>query len=157
MPTTPRSSDPEHPKETRVTRALEEVDRVVHVLAAVVLIAAALVMIYHALMNFRDPSSHGLLRAINDILFVLIIMEVLATIVRHLQRRRFSLYPFLYIVIISSIRRVLIVEAQMSMEVRGQDEAAFRQGLWEMGIAGTLIVAMVVAYWILRRADHPGD
>jgi len=84
-------------------------------------------------------------------------MEVLATVVRHLQHRRFSLYPFLYIVIISSIRRVLIVEAQMSMEVRGQDEAAFRQALWEMGIAGTLIVAMVFAYWILRRADHPGD
>jgi uncharacterized membrane protein (DUF373 family) len=157
MPTTPRPSDSEHPQETRITRALETVDRSVHVLAAVVLIAAALVMIYHAVTNFRDPSSHGLLRAINDILFVLIIMEVLATIVRHLQHRRFSLYPFLYIVIISSIRRVLIVEAQMSMEVRGQDEAAFRQALLEMGVAGGLIVAMVFAYWILRRADHPGD
>ncbi|HEX9593635.1 MAG TPA: phosphate-starvation-inducible PsiE family protein [bacterium] len=157
MPTTPRPSDAEHRKETRITRALEAVDRSVHVLAAVVLIAAALVMIYHAVNNFRDPSSHGLLRAINDILFVLIIMEVLATIVRHLQHRRFSLYPFLYIVIISSIRRVLIVEAQMSMEVSGQDEAAFRQALMEMGIAGALIVAMVVAYWILRHADHPGD
>ncbi|MGD2062117.1 MAG: phosphate-starvation-inducible PsiE family protein [Nitrospirota bacterium] len=157
MPTTPRPSDPEHPKETRITRALEMVDRSVHVLAAVVLIAAALVMIYHAVVNFRDPSSRGLLRAINDILFVLIIMEVLATIVRHLQRRRFSLYPFLYIVIISSIRRVLIVEAQMSMEVRGHDEMAFRHAMMEMGVAGALIVAMVVAYWILRRADHPGD
>ena len=157
MPTITRPPDPEHSKETRTTRALEVVDRAVHLLAAVVLIAASLVMIYHAVDNFRDPSSHGLLRAINDILFVLIIMEVLATIVRHLQHRRFSLYPFLYIVIISSIRRVLIVEAQMSMEVRGQDEAAFRQGLLEMGIAGALIVAMVAAYWILRHADHPGD
>jgi len=45
----------------------------------------------------------------------------------------------------------------MSMEVRGQDEAAFRQALLEMGIAGTLIVAMVFACWILRHADHPGD
>lgn len=157
MPTATRPSDIDERKETRITRALEVVDRSVHVLAAAVLIAAALVMIYRAVNNFRDPSSHGLLRAINDILFVLIIMEVLATIVRHLQQRRFSLYPFLYIVIISSIRRVLIVEAQMSMEVLGQDAVAFHQALWEMGIAGCLIVAMVAAYWILRHADHPGD
>jgi len=26
-----------------------------------------------------------------------------------------------------------------------------------MGVAGTLIVARVFAYWLLCRADHPGD
>jgi len=26
-----------------------------------------------------------------------------------------------------------------------------------MGIAGTLIVAMLCAYWILPHADHPGE
>jgi len=156
MPITTRSPE-EHGKESRVTRALQRADHGVHVLAALVLFAAALLMIGHSIAGFRDPSAHGLLKAINDILFVLIIMEVVATIVRHLQRRRFSLYPFLYIVIISSIRRILVVEAQLSMEVGLQESVAFRHALLEVAAAGGLIVAMVVAYWLLRHADHPGD
>lgn len=150
-------SPEEHPKESRVTRALQLADHGVHVLAAVVLFAAALLMIGHSIAGFRDTSAHGLLTAINDILFVLIIMEVVATIVRHLQRRLFSLYPFLYIVIISSIRRILVVEAQLSMEVGLQETKAFQHALYEMSAAGGLIVAMVIAYWLLRHADHPGD
>ncbi|NCO58204.1 MAG: hypothetical protein COW73_01210 [Nitrospirae bacterium CG18_big_fil_WC_8_21_14_2_50_70_55] len=156
MPITSPSAE-EQPKESRITRALEVADHGVHVLAAVVLFAAALLMIGHSVAGFRDTSAHGLLTAINDILFVLIIMEVVATIVRHLQRRRFSLYPFLYIVIISSIRRILVVEAQLSMEAGLQESQAFTHALWEMAAAGGLIVAMVVAYWLLRHADHPGD
>ncbi|RMF79005.1 MAG: hypothetical protein D6739_11325 [Nitrospirae bacterium] len=156
MPVAHREGDPK-PDRSRVVRLLQGADVAVHVLAAVVLFAAAVLMIGHSVASFRDPSARGLLKAINDILFVLIIMEVVATIVRHLQRRRFSLYPFLYIVIISSIRRILVVEAQLSMEVGLQETEAFRHALLEVAAAGGLILAMVVAYWLLRRAEHPGD
>src|SRR5512143_2696507 len=99
----------------KIRKILIFADDVVHVLVAAALLVSALFMLILTATNFRDMTVSSILLVINDVLFVLIIMELLWTIIRYLKRQEFSLKPFLAIGIISSLRRILMLEAQMSM------------------------------------------
>jgi uncharacterized membrane protein (DUF373 family) len=87
---------------------------------------------------------------INDVLLVLIIMEVLWTVLRYLKRQKFSLNPFLSIGIISSIRRVLVIGAQMSIgEMHDFDKVKVL--FIELGINTGIILVLIVAYYIYNK------
>ncbi|HDZ59551.1 MAG TPA: hypothetical protein ENH44_02030 [Actinobacteria bacterium] len=91
----------------------------------------------------------SILLVLNDALFVLIIAEVLWTIIRYLRREKFSVAPFLFIGIISSLRRILVIDAQMSL---GEGERSFNQSLMELGMHVAIIFILVVAYYIVKKA-----
>lgn len=81
-------------------------DDAVHVIVAAFLVVAAFIMFYYAAGNLTDISVAATLLVVNDVLFVLIIAELLWTIIRYLRREKFSLSPFLFMGIISSLRRM---------------------------------------------------
>ncbi|GBE57489.1 hypothetical protein BMS3Abin01_00409 [bacterium BMS3Abin01] len=130
-------------------RLLIIADDVIHIAVAVLLVVAALVMLGYAVMNFTDLSVVSILLVLNDALFVLIIAEVLWTIIRYLRREKFSVAPFLFIGIISSLRRILVIDAQMSL---GEGERSFNQSLMELGMHVAIIFILVVAYYIVKKA-----
>ncbi|MEK7816950.1 MAG: phosphate-starvation-inducible PsiE family protein, partial [Actinomycetota bacterium] len=115
---------------------------------------AALLMLGYAAKNFVDISIVSILHVVNDVLFVLIIAEVLWTIIRYLRREEFSLAPFLFIGIISSVRRILFIDAEMSM---GTSEQSFNENIIELGIHVTIVFILVVAYYLVRRARAIGS
>ena len=133
----------------KIRRALIFADDVVHVLVAVALLASALFMLVFTATNFRDLTVSSILLVINDVLFVLIIMELLWTVIRYLKRQEFSLKPFLAIGIISSLRRILMLEAQMSMAA----ERANNTQLIELGISTAIVFVLVFAYYLMNRAE----
>ena len=90
-------------------------DDIIHVIVAIALLGAAIMMILYTILNLRSLELQSILMVINDVLLVLIIMEVLWTVLRYLKRQKFSLNPFFAIGIISSIRRILVIGAQMSI------------------------------------------
>lgn len=124
-------------------------DDVIHIAVAVLLVAAAVVMLGYAVENFTEISVAAIVLVVNDALFVLIIAEVLWTIIRYLRREKFSLAPFLFIGIISSIRRILVIDAQMSV---GESEHAFYENMIELGAHVAIIFILVVAYYLVRKA-----
>jgi len=132
----------------KIRRALIYADDVVHVLVAVALLASALFMLMFTATNFADINVSSILLVINDVLFVLIIMELLWTVIRYLKREDFSLKPFLAIGIISSLRRILMLEAQMSMK-----EHADYFPLVELGICTAIVFVLVFAYYLVNSAD----
>jgi uncharacterized membrane protein (DUF373 family) len=123
-------------------------DDVVHVLVAVALLASAVFMLIFTATNFSSISVSSTLLVINDVLFVLIIMELLWTVIRYLKRQEFSLKPFLAIGIISSLRRILMLEAQMSMNAH-----ADWQPMIELGISTGIVFVLVIAYYLMNRVD----
>jgi len=133
----------------KVRRALIIADDVVHVLVAGALLISALFMLVYTARNFADMTVSSILLVINDVLFVLIIMELLWTIIRYLKRQEFSLKPFLTIGIISSLRRILMLEAQMSMS-----ENAGYYPLVEVGISTGIVFVLVIAYFLVSRVDR---
>jgi uncharacterized membrane protein (DUF373 family) len=137
------------PTVTGARRAFIVADDAIHIAVAAMLVAAAVLMMWFALKNFRDFSIAGILLVVNDALFVLIIAEVLWTIIRYLRREQFSLAPFLFIGIISSLRRILLIDAQMAV---GESERSFNENLMELGTHVAIIFVLVVAYYLVRRA-----
>lgn len=129
-------------------------DDVVHIIVALFLVAAAVMMLGYAAKNFADPSIASLLLVVNDVLFVLIIAEVLWTIIRYLRREKFSLAPFLFIGIISSLRRILFIDAQMSL---GSSEHTFNENAVELGIHTGIIFVLVVAYVLIKKVKAIDD
>ncbi len=104
----------------------ELIDDLLHVgVAALLVVIAVLVFVHISLTGWRgldlwspDPTAffNVILDGINAILFVVIVLELLATVVAHLRERTFALRPLLIIGVISSVRHILIVTAPMSAE-----------------------------------------
>lgn len=131
-------------------RALIFADDIIHVLVAVTLLVSALFMLIFTISNFSEISISSILLVINDVLFVLIIMELLWTVIRYLRRQEFSLNPFISIGIISSLRRILMLEAQMSMA--GHAENYYL--LSELGLNTAIVFVLVIAYFLINKADR---
>ncbi|MBI5180051.1 MAG: phosphate-starvation-inducible PsiE family protein [Nitrospirae bacterium] len=134
-----------------IRRWLLIMDDIVHVIVAIALLGAAIMMILYTILNLRSLELQSILMVINDVLLVLIIMEVLWTVLRYLKRQKFSLNPFLSIGIISSIRRILVIGAQMSIgEMHDLDKVKVL--FIELGINTGIILVLIVAYYIYAKA-----
>lgn len=131
-----------------VRKALIYADDVIHVLVALALLVSAVFMLIFTATNFQDMSVSSTLLVINDVLFVLIIMELLWTVIRYLKRQEFSLKPFLAIGIISSLRRILMLEAQMSMTDHTDSTK-----LMELGISTGIVFILVIAYYLMHKTE----
>lgn len=123
-------------------------DDIMHFLVAAVLVICAAVILIRTLPNFLHADTLSILHVLNDILLTLIVMELLWPIVRFLKRKPFSLSPFLYIGIISSTRRILMLEAEHSMLTRIKETASWPT-LWpmlvELGANVAIILALALA------------
>lgn len=131
-------------------------DDFIHIAVALFLLIAALIILGKTALHFNDLSIHSILSVINDVLFVLIIMEILWTVIRFLGRKSFSLGSFLIIGIIGSIRKMLMVEAHMSM---GGDVSTekFYQYMMEMGLSTLMIFILIVAYYMVAKLPEASE
>jgi uncharacterized membrane protein (DUF373 family) len=133
----------------KIRRMLVLADDIIHVSVAITLLASAALMLYFTAANLVEISISSILLVINDVLFVLIIMELLWTVIRYLRRLEFSLLPFIAIGIISSLRRILMIEAQMSMTGSGHDYYM----LAELGVSTSIVFVLVIAYYLISKSD----
>lgn len=125
-------------------------DDFIHIAVALFLLVSALVILGRTTLHFQEISTHSILAVINDVLFVLIIMELLWTVIRFLGRKSFSLGSFLIIGIIGSIRKMLMVEAHMSMGGEVTTEK-FYQYMMEMGLSAAIVFILIVAYYLVSK------
>ncbi|OGQ94767.1 MAG: hypothetical protein A2521_16770 [Deltaproteobacteria bacterium RIFOXYD12_FULL_57_12] len=134
-------------------RLLIAADDLMHFAVAVILLICAGMVLVKTLPNLLHPDSSAILHVLNDVLLGLIIMELMWPIVRFLKREAFSLNPFIYIGIISSIRRILLLEAEHSMIPRLGSLTADWPSLWpllaEVGANVGIILVLAVALRIL--------
>ena len=90
-------------------------DDLMHFAVALILAICGGLILVKTVPNLLHPDITTLLHVLNDVLLVLIIMELMWPIIRFLKREPFTLNPFLYIGIISCIRRILLIEAEHSI------------------------------------------
>ena len=128
-------------------------DDIIHFVVALILMACASLIIVRTLPNFLHLDTLSLLHVLNDVLLSLIVMELMWPIVRFLKRKPFSLNPFLYIGIISSTRRILMIEAEHSTMAALAKEGIQWQETWpvlaEIGTNVAIILALAIALRIV--------
>jgi uncharacterized membrane protein (DUF373 family) len=134
------------------------VDDLIHFAVAMVLAICGGLILIRTIPNLLHPDIKTLLHVLNDVLLVLIVMELMWPIIRFLKREPFTLNPFLYIGIISCIRRILLIEAEHSIVSQAADYKAELETLWpvltEMGANVFIILILAVALRILAGCQE---
>lgn len=97
----------------------------------------------------------GMIQGINDILFVIIILEIMRTVIVRFTDGIFQLDNFLIIGVIAAVRHILTVGASLTMEKEKTDEY-FNRSLIEMGVNTGIVLALVFALFLSRAARKSG-
>lgn len=129
------------------------------------LIGAALVVMAVALLGdaglgfFAQARAGDLktaaLNALNTLLLVMMLVEILHTVGISLRSHVLVSEPFLIVALIAAIRRVLVITAEQAYPTMVELEA-FRAVLLELGLLTVLILALVFSIYLIRRTGAPG-
>jgi uncharacterized membrane protein (DUF373 family) len=141
------------------TKALDAIEDVFHVVLTAILFLVALgavVFTVVRLFNTEPFYPNGMLQAINDILFVVIILEIARTVIARFNTGFYQLSRFLVIGVIASVRHILSVGSSLTLSI-GKTPEAFERGIIELLVNGGIVVALVLAIFMTRVAERqPG-
>jgi uncharacterized membrane protein (DUF373 family) len=130
---------------------------VIHAVIAFVLIALALVVLSSSVtdvLHTRPFFPEGVITAINDVLFVIIILEILRTVTAHFREGGLQIGPFLIIGIISAVRHMLTVSASLTLEGDGSP-MHFNHAMVELTLNGGLVLILVIGLVLLHLIGDP--
>jgi len=138
-----------------IARQFTHVEDVVYVGLGVLLSACAATLLIAGGAQFVTHLASGTLpdqivEILDRILLVLVIVEILYTVQVSFREHALLPEPFLIVGLIAVTRRILVLTAEVK-KLLEQGDAAFRNGMVELGILALLIVALVVSLVLLRR------
>jgi len=94
---------------------------------------------------------NGMIQGVNDVLFIVIILEILRTVISRFTDGVYQLDKFLIIGVIAAVRHILTVGASLTLESTKSDEA-FRRSIYEMGLNAGIVIALVFALYLSKAA-----
>jgi uncharacterized membrane protein (DUF373 family) len=158
-----------------IAEALEHGDSLAHVFVAVLLLVLAVAVLLNSTVSFvRDVSMTNLsgkdaggdfvklaLSFLSDILFGVIVLELLSTILTYIRGRSLeaTIKEFLIVGLISSIRKILLIGAQSSTEHSTSADAFVKEALGTLlSIVGILLLIgglLLLDYRVRIKAGPP--
>lgn len=130
-----------------------------HALLGIGVFLVALISTYQGVVRLLESERiypEGAIRAINDLLFVIILLEILRTVIGRFTSGSYQLESFLVIGVIASVRSILTVGATLTL---GSDisQEKFTRLLFELGVSAVisllLVISLAVAKFSRRRFD----
>ena len=123
---------------------------------ALVLLLIAVVVLVRTVGDFLGSQSsypQSLISAIDGVLIVIIVVDVLRTVLTHFEGSGFPLRPFLIIGIISAVRDILSVSARLALQgpVSG---AGFERLAIELGVSSAVALSLAGAMVLTRISDR---
>lgn len=126
------------------------------VVASLLLLAA--VVTIRTLVTFLDSSGtfpESVIPAVDGILVVIILLDIVHTVFGHLRNAAFSIRPFLVIGILAGVRDILSASATLTLQTN-LTPRAFDQTLVALGVGVGVVVALLAGLLILRFS-HDSD
>uniref|UniRef100_A0A7C3LSY7 Protein PsiE n=1 Tax=Leptospirillum ferriphilum TaxID=178606 RepID=A0A7C3LSY7_9BACT len=140
----------------KLRNVLLRLDDYIHLFVAFFLMTGAVVVLLHSAVTLTNLSIDSVLGLINDMLFVVIILELLWIMLSYLSRRRFPIASFIIIGIISSIRRILLIEAQSSFHSKSINNIFSHQTI-DLLLYVLVVLILVFSYYLLVRTSTIND
>jgi uncharacterized membrane protein (DUF373 family) len=111
-------------------------------------------ILWRGIVN-RTLGDYGL-QALDQLLFVLVLVEILHTVRISIRAQEILIEPFLIVGLIASIRRVLVITMQAAkLAQEGRDSPntvlAFHNSMIELSILGIMVLVFVLSIYLLRR------
>ncbi len=138
----------------RIAKFIKNAEKFVYIGVAFSLLIISLALLgYTCFHTFKELFSgtnviHTFIVAIQDILLVIIILEILWTVMSYIESESIPLEPFLFVAIISSVRG-LILKSTKALEAGHKDIYGI---VVEVGIHAVEIFVLILALYILRRS-----
>ncbi len=126
-------------------------------IAAVLALVSSAAAVWSAIGDWRG--GEGVVRAVDRMLFVLMVIEILHTVRMSLRSGVLTVEPFLVVGVIASIRRVLVITLETANAGQGggaadRGGAGFQSSMIELAVLGGLILVMVAAIFLLHRSGQ---
>ena len=132
------------------------VEDIFHAVLAIALFAIGVGAFFFSikrLLNTAPFFPNGMIQGVNDILFIVIILEILRTVISRFTDGVFQLDKFLIIGVIAAVRHILTVGASLTLESSKSNEA-FNRSIYEMGLNALIVVALVFAIFLSKAAHR---
>ena len=146
---------PKQPRDQLATTALEVVENVVYGAAGILLVVAAMIVLgevaYNVVQDVSDGAQDAVTGALDGLLLVFILLELLAGVRATMVERKLVAEPFLIVGIIASIKEIIVV-ALSAKDLRGGEK--FADAMTEMGVLGGLVLVLAVAAFLVRRKER---
>jgi uncharacterized membrane protein (DUF373 family) len=152
------------------SRAFLSLENIAYVVLGLLLVIAALLGVLGAAASlweavWRLGDGTALVLAIDRLLFVLMVVEILHTVRVSFRSGSLVCEPFLIVGLIATIRRILMITLESSQANQpgkwsAQSEAILRSTMLELGVLSVLILVMVISIYLLRRrrsAERDGE
>ncbi len=144
----------DHSTSVVVSTILQAVESIAYVLIGLVFVAMSAETLWQLAstvltkVNLRGDVTAELVAALNEALFVIILLELLSTVINHLRKGGLQLRPFLVIGIVSSVRRILVLSAQLSVQRNGKSPQT--ASLEELLLDAGVVLILTAALWLSR-------
>jgi uncharacterized membrane protein (DUF373 family) len=134
---------------------IEKIEEIFHIILGMFLLGIAIAALFFSVTRVFETSPFfptGMIQAINDILFIIIILEILRTVVARYTDGVFQLQNFLIIGVIAAVRHILTVGASMTL-ASGKSQDEFNRAVIELGISTGIVVALVFAIFLAKASN----
>mgnify|MGYP006266485911 CR=1 FL=1 len=138
------------------TRLVTTIEDVFHGFLGILFLAIAILSTYEGIKRFFDLRPfypNGVIQGVNDLLFVIILLEILRTIIGRFSDGVFQLESFLIIGVIASVRNILSVGATLALR-NEIDDAAFRRQIIELLVSAGVALILVACLWSSKSSKR---
>lgn len=153
-----RESSPSERVETSIIplRYVDMIEDVFHGLLALALLIIGIGAFFYSIERLITTAPffpNGMIQGVNDILFIVIILEILRTVISRFTDGVYQLDKFLIIGVIAAVRHILTVGASVTLE-SGKTDQAFERAIVEMGLNALIVIALVFAIFMSKMAHR---
>src|SRR4028118_2048215 len=138
-------------------RVLRIAENVVYSFAGVLLAAGAVIVLaavaWHLAFDVAKGVEKGVTTALDGLLLVFILLELLAGVRATMKEKKLVAEPFLIVGIIASIKEIVILTLE-SKEIYDTDNAAFDNAMIEIGVLAGVILLLSFASYLVRRKER---
>ena len=135
---------------------VDAVEDVFHAILAIALLIIGIGAFYFSIERLLTTAPffpNGMIQGVNDILFIVIILEILRTVISRFTDGVYQLDKFLIIGVIAAVRHILTVGASLPLQT-GKSDEAFERAIYEMGLNALIVVALVFAIFLSKSAHR---
>ncbi|HVL05213.1 MAG TPA: phosphate-starvation-inducible PsiE family protein [Acidimicrobiales bacterium] len=138
-------------------RVLRIAENVVYSTAGVLLAGGAVLVLaavgWHLVKDVGNGVEGGVTSALDGLLLVFILLELLAGVRATMKEKKLVAEPFLIVGIIASIKEIVVLTLE-SNEVYRTDNPAFENAMTEIGVLAAVIVLLALASFLVRRKER---
>jgi uncharacterized membrane protein (DUF373 family) len=135
---------------------VDAVEDIFHAILAIALLIIGIGAFYFSIERLITTAPffpNGMIQGVNDILFIVIILEILRTVISRFTDGVYQLDKFLIIGVIAAVRHILTVGASLTLQT-GKSDEAFERAIYEMGLNAIIVVALVFAIFLSKSAHR---